>query len=60
MDVDQPQEPILIENIITPTPKRYSRVFNPLKKYGFLHDMQELNSQEENNYFDDPTTSEDV
>ena len=39
MNIDQPEEPILIEKVITPTPRRTSRVSCPPERYGFLHDM---------------------
>ena len=54
MDFDQPEEPIPIENIIILTPKRTSRVSRPPKRYGFLHDMQELHVHEESIHDDDP------
>ena len=60
MDFDQPEEPILIKNVITPTPKRTSRVFHPPKRYGFLHDMQEFHVHEESIHDDDPTTYEEA
>ena len=37
MNIDQPKEPIPIENVITPTPKKSSRVSNPPERYDFLH-----------------------
>ena len=37
--IDQPEEPILIKNVITPTPRRTSRVSHPPERYNFLHDM---------------------
>ena len=40
--IDQSKEPIPIENVITPTPRRTSRVSHPPERYIFLHDMQEL------------------
>ena len=60
MDFDQPEEPILIENVITPTPTRTSRVSHPPKRYSFLHDMQELHVHEESIHVDDPTTYEEA
>ena len=58
MDDDQPEEPILIENVIIPTPRRTSRVSHPIKRYGFLHDIQELHIHEESIHDDDATTYE--
>ena len=39
MNIDQPQEPISIENVITLTPRKSSRVFQPPERYDFLHKM---------------------
>ena len=47
MNVDQLEEPIPIENVITPTPRRSSRVSHPPERYNFLHDIQELHLHEE-------------
>ena len=58
MDIDQPEEPIPVETVITPTPRRTSRVSRPPERYGFLHDMQELHIHEESIHDDDPTTYE--
>ena len=60
MDIDQPEEPIPIEKVITPTLRRTNRVSRPPERYDFLHDMQELHVHEENIYVDDPTTSEEA
>ena len=60
MNVDQPEEPIPIENVITPTPRRSSRVSHPPERYGFLHDIQELHVHEESIHDDDPTTYEEA
>ena len=46
-DFDQPEEPIPIKNVITPTSRRTSRVSCPSKRYSFLHDMQEFHVHEE-------------
>ena len=56
MDFDQPEEPIPIENVIIPTPRRTSRVFRPPERYCFLYDVQELHVHEESIHVDDPTT----
>ena len=56
MDFDQPEEPIPIKNVITPTPRRTSSVSHPPKRYGFLHDIQELHVHEESIHVDDATT----
>ena len=58
MDIDQPEEPIPIKKVITPTPRRTSRVSRPPERYGLLHDMQELHIHEESIHDDDPTTYE--
>ena len=58
MDVDQESNPI--ENIITPTLRRSSRVSHPPERYGLLHDMQKLHIHEEINHDDDPTTYEEA
>ena len=55
MDVDQESNPI--ENIITPTLRRSSRVSHPLERYDLLHDMQKLHIHKEIND-DDPKTYE--
>ena len=60
MDIDQTQEPIPINNVITPTPRKSSRVSRPPKRYGLLHDMQELHVHEESIHDDDPTTYEEA
>ena len=39
MTIDQPEEPISIENVITPTPRKSSRVSHPLERYDFLHEI---------------------
>ena len=58
MDVDQ--ESNLTENIITPTPRRSSRVSYPPERYGLLHNMQKLHIHEEINHDDDPTIYEEA
>ena len=60
MDIDQTQEPIPIENVIIPTPRKSSRVSRPPERYGLLHDMQELHVHEESIHVDDPTTYEEA
>ena len=60
MYFDQPEEPVPIEKVITPTPRRTSRVSRPPKRYSFLHDMQELHVHEESILVDDPTTYEEA
>ena len=60
MNIDQPEEPILIENVITPTPRKSSRVSHPPERYGFLHEMQELHVHKENIHVDDPTMYEEA
>ena len=60
MNIDQPEEPILIENFITPTPRKSSRISHPPKRYGFLYEMQELHIHEESIHVDDPTTYEEA
>ena len=60
MNIDQPKEPIPIENIITPTPRRISKVSHPPERYGFLHDMQKLHVNEESIHDDDPTIYEEA
>ena len=60
MNIDQLEEPISIENIITPTPRKSSRVSHPSKRYGFLHEMQELYVYEESIHVDDRTTYEEA
>ena len=37
MDIDQPKEPILVENVITQTPRKSSRVSRPPERYGCKH-----------------------
>ena len=54
--IDQPEEPVPVEDVITLTPRRSSRVSRPLERYGLLHDMQELHVHEESIHVDDPTT----
>ena len=58
MDIDQEINPI--ENIITPTPIRSSRVSHPLERYGLLHDMRKLHIHEEINHDDHPATYEEA
>ena len=60
MNVDQPEEPIPLEDVITPTPTRSSRVSHPPKRNGFLHNMQELHVHEESIHDDDPTIYEEA
>ena len=60
MNIDQPEEPISIENVIIPTPKKSSRVSYPPERYDFLHEMQELHVHEESIHVDDPTTYEEA
>ena len=60
MAIDQPEEPIPINNISTPTPQNSSRVSHPPVRYSFLHDMQELHVHEESIHVDDPTTFEEA
>ena len=60
MNIDQPKEPIPIENVITLTPRKSSRVSYPPERYGFLHEMQELHVHEESIQVDDPTTYEEA
>ena len=55
MDIDQPEEPIPIEKVITPTTRRTSRVSHPPERYDFLHDMQELHVHKESIHVDDLT-----
>ena len=55
MNYDQP-EPIPIKNVITPNPKRTSRVSHSPERYNFLYDMQELHVHKESIHIDDPTT----
>ena len=52
-------EPIPIENVIAPSPRRTSRVSRPLERYSFLHNIQELHIHEESIHVDDPTTYEE-
>ena len=58
MNVDQPEEPILLEDVITPTPRRSSRVSHSPERYGFLHDMKKLHIHKESIHDDDPNTYE--
>ena len=60
MDIDQPKEPIPIEKVITPTPRRTNRVSHPPERYDLLHDMQELHVHEESIHDDDFTTYEEA
>ena len=60
MDIEQPEESIPIEKVITPTTRRTSRVSRPPERYDFLHDMQELYVHEESIHDDDPTTYEEA
>ena len=60
MNINQPKEPIPIKNVITQTPRKSSRVSRPPKRYGLLHDMQELHVHEESIHVDDPTTYEEA
>ena len=60
MAIDQPEEPIPIENVDTPTPRKSSRVSYPPVRYSFLHDVQELHVHEESIHVDDPTTFEEA
>ena len=39
MAIDQPEKPIPIKNVVTPTLRKSSRVSHPSVRYGFLHDM---------------------
>ena len=59
MVIDQPEKPIPIKNVNTPTLITSSRVSHLLVRYGFLHDMQELHVHEENIHADDPTIFEE-
>ena len=56
MDIDQPEEPFPIKNVITLNLRRFSRVSHPPKRYSFLHNVQELHVDEESIYVDNPTT----
>ena len=38
MEFDQPEEPIPIKKVITPTLRRTSRVSHPPERYSFLYD----------------------
>ena len=60
MVIDQPDEPILIKNVVTPTPRKSSRVSHPLVRYSFLHNMQELHVYKEIIHVDDPTNFEEA
>ena len=60
MDINQPQEPIPIEGVITLTPKRTARVSHPPERYSFLHDVQELHVHEESIHDNDPTIYEEA
>ena len=53
MNINQPEEPIPIEKVITPTPRRTSKVSHPLERYDFLRDVQELHVHEESIHDDD-------
>ena len=39
MNIDQPEEPISIENVITSTLRKSSKVFHPPERYDFIHEM---------------------
>ena len=39
MNINQPKEPIPIENVITSTSIKSSRVSHPSDRYDFLHEM---------------------
>ena len=58
MNIDQESNPT--KKIITPTPRRSSRVSFPSEIYGLLHDMKKLHIHEEINHDDDPTTYEEA
>ena len=58
MNIDQLEEPIPIKNVFTLTLRRSSRVFHPLERYDFLHDVQEFHVHEKSIHIDDPTTYE--
>ena len=60
MNINKPKEPVPIENVITPTPRKSSRVSHPPERYDFLHEMQELHVHEESIYIDDPTIYEEA
>ena len=60
MDINQTQEPIPIKNVITPTPKKSSRVSHPPERYSLLYDIQELHVDEENIHVDDPLCGTNV
>ena len=60
MNIDQPEEPILIENVIIPNPRKSSRISHPPERYEFLYEMQELHVHEESIHVDDPTTYEEA
>ena len=60
MDIDQPEEPFPIKNVITLNLRRFSRVSHPPKRYDFLHDMQELHVHKESIHVDDLTTYEEA
>ena len=60
MNIYQPEEPIPIEKVITPTLIRTSRVSRPLERYGFLHNVQELHVHTESIHNDDPTAYEEA
>ena len=38
-NIDQTEEPISIENVITPTPRKSSRVSHSPERYDFLYEM---------------------
>ena len=60
MDIDQPEEPFPIKNVITLNLRRFSRVSHPLERYSFLYEMQELYVHEKSIHVDDPTTYEEA
>ena len=60
MNIDQPEEPIPIKNVIILTPRKSSRVSHPLERYDLFHNMQELHIHEESIHVDDPTIYEEA
>ena len=60
MNIDQPKEPIPFENVITPTPRKSSRVPHPPKRYDFLYEMKKLHVHEDSIHVDDSTTYEEA
>ena len=60
MNIDQPKEHIPIENVITLTPRKSSRVSHPSERYNFFLEMQELHVHEDSIHVDDPTTYEEA